>query len=117
MKKAKRKQGFIMYKSWTPIILSLSNKEAGQLIKAVCRYQEGETPEIDGKIEGIFLMMKEAFKADNKKYNKTCEARKIAGRLGGLATQQKARDCAAFFAGYADGIVISQEDSENGSKQ
>ena len=102
-----------MYKSWTPIILALSNKEAGQLIKAVCRYQEGETPEIDGKIEGIFLMMKEAFKADNKKYNKTCEARKIAGRLGGLATQQKNRvaevEATVFFA--------EKEDSENGSKQ
>ena len=92
MRKSDEKQGYILYKSWTPVICSLSDSEAGQLFKAIARYQDtGDICDEIGKtyLSGIFEMMRISFDQDKKKYDETCEKRKESGRAGGKASAQK----------------------------
>ena len=83
MANAERKRGYVLYRDWTPVICMLSDEEAGQLLKAIAKYQEGEHSDLKGMTQGIFMMMRETFDRDAEKYSETCEKRREAGRKGG----------------------------------
>lgn len=59
----------IFQKSWSRIFETLSNEEAGQLIKALFDFMEGNSPEIeDDRLDGIFLMMADQIENSARKY-------------------------------------------------
>ena len=59
--KEKEKQGYVMYKSWNPIIKSIPDEKAGKLFKAVAAFQDGEAVELsDPLLYGIFQMMEKS---------------------------------------------------------
>ena len=88
--KEKEKQGYVMYKSWNPIIRSIPDEKAGKLFKAVATFQDGEAVELsDPLLYGIFQMMEKTFKIDAEKYHEICERRREAGRKGGRPPANK----------------------------
>lgn len=60
---------FVMYKDWNSLFLAISNESAGELIKAICCYQNGKNrePVINEPIlMAVFKMMKDRFERDNE---------------------------------------------------
>ena len=65
---------FMLYKNWKALFDSLTDEEAGQLIKALfCFACDGDAPELDRLISGMFLMMTQQMNADGAKWEKKCE--------------------------------------------
>ena len=59
----------IFRKSWSQIFESLSNEDAGLLIKALFGFMEGDSPEIeDETLNGIFLMMADSIEGSARNY-------------------------------------------------
>ena len=85
------KKGYVLYKNWNPIFLSLPDSKAGQLIKAIAAYQDGEQTEPlkDQSLNGVFEMMKRAFDMDAAKYAEIKEKRSAAGKKGGRPSKKK----------------------------
>ena len=85
------KKGYVLYKNWNPIFLSLPDSKAGQLIKAIAAYQDGEQmePLKDQSLNGVFEMMKRAFDMDAAKYAEIKEKRSAAGKKGGRPSKKK----------------------------
>lgn len=107
------KHGFVMYKSWAPMILAISDEDAGILFKAVCSFQTGQQVNIENPLlHGIFEMMKASFVQDDNRYREKCEKNARNGSKGGKAkaanaTERKrplpnANDCQKSVANLAD---------------
>lgn len=65
---------FMLYKNWRALFDSCTDEEAGRLIKALfCFACDGEVPELDRMLSGIFMMMTQQMKADGEKWEKKCE--------------------------------------------
>ena len=65
---------FVMYKNWKALFDSLTDEEAGQLIKAIFCFASGEgAPKLDRLISGMFLMITQQMDADGVKWEKKCE--------------------------------------------
>lgn len=93
-KKSADKQGYVLYRSWTPVISSLSDADAGKLFKAIARYQDGNIVDICDELGqsylfGIFEMMRLTFDRDRAEYDAKCAMRREVGRAGGRASAQK----------------------------
>ena len=107
------KQGYVLYRNWTPVICSLSDEEAGQLFKAIARYQEGDNNDLgQGYLSGIFAMMKLTFAADRAKYEKIREQRSVAGQAGGKASgKSRAKKGGANEANEAFASTINRQEA------
>ena len=56
------KKSYVMYKSWTPMILAFSDEQAGILFKAIGKFQAGQQANIDDPLlSGVFEMFKASF--------------------------------------------------------
>lgn len=81
--------GFVFYKDWEKYIDSLSDEEAGQLIKSVVDFAaRAEIPAFSVALSALsvmFSMMQDSIDRDGKKWEKTCEANAKNGKKGGLA--------------------------------
>ena len=79
-----RKQGYILYRTWTPLILGLPDTEAGILFKAICKYQNGEAVTIENPmLNAVFQMIESTFKLDEERYAERCRQNAENGRKGG----------------------------------
>ena len=68
------KKSFVMYSSWIPLFEGLDNEKAGELIKAICSYQNDPTVEpTDPVIGAIFSMIKAVMDEDRAKYEARCQ--------------------------------------------
>ncbi len=68
------KKSFVMYSSWIPLFEGLDDEKAGQLIKAICTYQNDPTAEpTDPVIAAVFSMIKVTLDADKAKYEAKCQ--------------------------------------------
>ena len=84
------KKSFIMYSNYRKFLSRLSDKDIADLIKAIFCFVEGEeVPELSPSAELCFIIISDQIKRDMEKYEKVCERRAIAGRLGGIKTQEK----------------------------
>ena len=83
--KSKGKKGYVLYKSWHPLITALNDVQAGQLFKAIVEYQNGADDYTleNTVLNGIFEMMKTTFRNDAARYEETCRKRSAAGKKGG----------------------------------
>ena len=81
---------FMLYKNWRALFDSCTDEEAGRLIKALFGFAcDGEVPELDRMLSGIFMMMTQQMKADGEKWERTCERRKAGGCKGGRPSKPK----------------------------
>ena len=84
------KKSFIMYSNYRKFLSKLPDKDIADLIKAIFCFVEGEeVPELSQSAELCFSIISDQIKRDMEKYEKVCERRAIAGRLGGIKTQEK----------------------------
>lgn len=84
------KKSFIMYSNYRKFLSKLPDKDIADLIKAIFCFVEGEeVPELSPSAELCFIIISDQIKRDMEKYEKVCERRAIAGRLGGIKTQEK----------------------------
>ena len=103
-KKSADKQGYILYRSWTPVICSLSDADAGKLFKSIAKYQDGNIGDICNELgetylSGIFEMMRITFVRDREEYDAKCAMRREVGRAGGKASAQKRSQEGKSFGG------------------
>lgn len=89
--KGNDKKSYVMYKSWSYMILAISDEQAGKLFKAICNYQIGQQVQIDDDLlGGMFEMFKASFELDDSKYRDRCEKNAISGSKGGKAKAENA---------------------------
>ena len=86
------KNSFIFYDNWAVLLSSLSDKDAGQLIKSICNYRLGNAYTVleDNTLQAINNMVISTMDGDAQKYEETCEKRRASGSLGGLQKQANA---------------------------
>lgn len=78
------KNSFLMYVDWNDMIEELDDQSRGQLLLAIMRYQSGaELPEMDIGAKVAFAQIRNQFRKDAEKYNRTVANRSAAGKLGG----------------------------------
>lgn len=82
------KDGFIMYKGFWKPISRLTDEQLGRLFRAIYAFQLGLDPDVAEDIEVAYGFFENQFMLDNEKWSAKCEARREAGRKGGL---QKAK--------------------------
>lgn len=86
---AKDKKGFILYADQKDLFDQLPNNKAGELIKFIFSYVNDENPETkDLLINLAFTPIKQQFKRDLKKWEKTREGRSKAGKASAEARKR-----------------------------
>ena len=84
------KKSFVFYTEWIEIFNTLSDDEAGKLIKHVLKYVNDLNPEAEDRLTEIaFIPIKQALKRDLKKYENYIEKQKANGKKGGRPKTQK----------------------------
>lgn len=90
------KNSFVLYNSYLDQVKLLTDVQAGILFKAILHYAaHEELPEMDGMTSMAFSFIKAGIDKDTEKYQKTCEARSEAGKMGGRPP--KANKANGFF--------------------
>ena len=78
------KSSFVLYTAYMAQMELLNMEQRGVLLTAIMSYSAGEElPEMDGVTQMAFAFIKSDLDRDAEKYQKTCDARKEAGKLGG----------------------------------
>ena len=78
------KKSFIMYSNYRKFLSMLSDSEIANLMRAIfCFVEDEEIPELDSKTDICFAVITDQIERDREKYQKVCERRANAGRLGG----------------------------------
>lgn len=84
------KNSFVLYTSYLEQVSLLTDEQAGSLFKAILHYAaHEELPEMDGITSMAFAFIKAGIDKDTAKYQKTCEARSEAGKMGGRPPKAK----------------------------
>ena len=78
------KKSFILFAEHEEIFESLSDKQAGQLIKGIFKYEKTqEIPQLDKTVRVAFIPIKQILDKNREEYIKKCEKNKENGRKGG----------------------------------
>lgn len=78
------KNSFVLYTAYMKQINLLNMEQRGILLTAIMSYSAGEElPEMDGITQMAFAFIQSDLDRDAEKYQKTCDARKEAGKMGG----------------------------------
>lgn len=88
------RDSFILYTIHKDAWLSLSDEDAGRLIKAVLRYQSDEPFDLPPVPSAIFSIIKAYLDRDAAKWAQTVEKRRAAGAKGGAASGESRRKAA-----------------------
>ena len=109
------KKSFVMYKNWMSIFCTLPDDKAGELIKAIYQYQNGEEINItDVSLQAIFTLFKEKFDADNRQYELKCEINRENGSKGG---KQKVANGKQIVANGKQTVANATQSVANGSER
>ncbi len=80
---AKDKKGFILYADQKELFDTLTEEQAGKLIKHIFAYVNDESPESDDVLTKLaFIPIKQQLKRDLKKFEATKKSRSDAGKKG-----------------------------------
>jgi len=109
------RKSFIIHKDSLSVIDSLSDEEAGQLLKAIKSYQLNEEYSLTRIVDLVFTPFKNQFLRDDEKYTETCERRAIAGSKGGKQKVANASKCKQKVANVAESKSKSKNDSDSKS--
>lgn len=86
------KDSFVFYTEYKEAIEFMADEQAGKLLKVLIRYTEDLEYDIeDPVVKMVFLTIKPRLDRDRLKWEKECERRAAAGRLGGLARASNAK--------------------------
>ena len=78
------KRSFVVYDAWAVLLDGMDEQSAGTIIKAICAKKLGHAYAIaDPILASVFGMMEVELDAAAEKYERVCERRAAAGRLGG----------------------------------
>ena len=96
------RNSFVMYTAYKDQINMLTREQRGDLLTAVLSYARGEElPQMDGITAMAFSFIRSDMDRDADKYEKTCEARRQAGAMGGRPKangfSEKAKKANGFF--------------------
>lgn len=105
------KESFLIYKSFYEPIKSMSNENLGALFRSIFEYQLEKKPCNNADVKMAFDFFVNQFRLDDEKYQKTCEARKMAGSEGGK--KRVANQANATFAKQIKQKEANQADNEN----
>ena len=109
---AQDKKSIIVYADWQEQFDSLTDEEAGKLIKHFFAYVNDENPTSDRLTELMFIPLKKALKRDLRKYESYIDKQKSNGKKGGRPKTQKTQ---AFLekAKKADSVNVNDNVSDN----
>jgi len=79
---------FILHIDSLEVLEHMTDKQAGQLFKAIKQLQEGQEPNVDFGILMALAPFKNQFKRDREKYDKTVERNRVNGLKGGRPKNQ-----------------------------
>jgi hypothetical protein len=100
------------------ILDKLSDEQAGKLFKAIKFYQKTKkTPDLDLMLDLVFTPFLNQFIRDDENYEKTCEARRVAGGKGGKQKVANASKSKQNVANLADSDSKSDSDSDSKNKK
>lgn len=77
------RKSFLIHIDSLDILDELTNNQCGELFRAIKSHHAGEEIELSPLVKVAFSPFRNQFKRDLEKYQKTCEARAIAGSMGG----------------------------------
>ena len=77
------KDNFLLKKSHREVFDTLSDEEAGKLIKGVFRYLDTGDSELEGMMKAIFIPIKNEIDKNEETYQRRCEINRQNGSLGG----------------------------------
>lgn len=83
------KESFILFIEQEEIFDTLTDKQAGQLIKAIFKYEKNrKTPELDKTVSIAFIPIKQRLDKNYEKYIEKCETNRQNGARGGRPRSQ-----------------------------
>lgn len=106
------KKGFILFLNFLPMIDALTDEEAGRLIKAIMHHENGEEIDLtnDRLVQAAYLGITPQIDLQNEKWEKTKEARREAGRRGGLAKSSNAKQTLANDSNAKHKVKVKVKD-------
>lgn len=106
------KKGFILFLNFLPMIDALTDEEAGRLIKAIMHHENGEEIDMtnDRIVQAAYLGITPQIDLQNEKWEKTKEARREAGRRGGLAKASNAKQTLANDSNAKHKVKVKVKD-------
>ena len=112
------RKSYITHLDSLDILDKLSDEQAGKLFKAIKFYQKTKkTPDLDLMLDLVFTPFLNQFIRDDENYEKTCEARRIAGGKGGKQKVANASKSKQNVANLADSDSKSDNDSDSKNKK
>ena len=81
MAKKNDRQGYVLYKSWNPVLLSMTDAELGQVFRSIIMYQEGYTIT---NAPPFFEVIKYSFIQDEQRYTQKCNDNRLNRLIGNL---------------------------------
>lgn len=116
-----KQNSFVLYKDSIDVVEKLTDEQAGQLIKAIFRYEvNGEVPELDLVTDIVFATMRQHLDRNKARFEATCKKRSEAGKKGnevrwhGVANARKS-DAEIANANNVSQKVANIADSESDS--
>lgn len=104
------KESFILFREHEEIFESLTDKQAGQLIKAIFKYEATrEFPKIDQTIKVAFIPIKQLLDKNYEKYKEKCEQNRLNGMKGG---RPKKREKTEQNPKKANGYLLNPKNLE-----
>ena len=106
------KKGFILFLNFLPMIDALTDEEAGRLIKAIMHHENGEEIDLtnDRLVQAAYLGITPQIDLQNEKWEKTKEARREAGRRGGIAKVSNAKQTLANDSNAKHKVKVKVKD-------
>jgi len=112
------RKSYITHLDSLDILDKLSDEQAGKLFKAIKFYQKTKkTPDLDLMLDLVFTPFLNQFIRDDENYEKTCEARRVAGGKGGKQKVANASKSKQNVANLADSDSKSDSDSDSKNKK
>ena len=81
MAKKNDRQGYVLYKSWNSVLLSMTDAELGQVFRSIIQYQEDLTIT---NAPPFFEVIKYSFMEDEKRYSRKCDDNRLNRMIGNL---------------------------------
>lgn len=105
------KDSFILYQEHKEIFETLTDEEAGKLIKAIFEYEDtGKITQLDKSLKLAFIPIKNALDRNKEKYEKVVERNKENGKKGGRPKNPKNP---VGYLGYSKKPKKADSDNDN----
>lgn len=105
------KDSFILYQEHKEIFETLTDDEAGKLIKAIFEYEDtGQITQLDKSLKLAFIPIKNALDKNKEKYEKVVERNKENGKKGGRPKNPKNP---VGYLGYSKKPKKADSDNDN----